>query len=73
MKKTFAKKMIFRKELADGTHEEKNAYVSWRVKLEDKPWYLIGWCDSAFAIVDKLGAYNFTYISGSPEFLFKEA
>jgi hypothetical protein len=72
----FAMPLQFRTELADSADfMDRNAYVSWRAKLEGKIVYLAGMSKDrdAFAISYRLGDYDWDYISGHPYYLFKPA
>ena len=40
-------------------------------KYRKHPVYLIGWCDSAYSFVGKLGDYNIEFVSGHPSALFE--
>lgn len=40
-------------------------------KYRKHPVYLIGWCDSAYSFVEKLGDYNIEFVSGHPSALFE--
>jgi hypothetical protein len=71
MELTFAMPLVFKESLATGDHGERNAYVSWKKRFSGKTVFLIGWCDSAFSVVDRLGDYHCENISGHPSFLFE--
>lgn len=71
MELTFGMPLMLKESLATGNHGERNAYAAWKNQFSGKTVFLIGWCDSAFAIVDRLGGYNFEFISGHPSFLFE--
>ena len=40
-------------------------------KYRKHPVYLIGWCDSAYSFVGKLGDYDIEFVSGHPSALFE--
>lgn len=71
MELTFAMPLVFKESLASGDHGERNAYASWKNRFSGKVVFLIGWCDNAFAVVDRLGDYHCENISGHPSFLFE--
>ena len=68
----FAKKIKLRENLANGDQGQKNFYAEYGLLLKGKPWYLLGWNEEAFAIVDRLGTYEFHYFLGSPCSFFEE-
>lgn len=71
MELIFAMPLVFKESLATGDHGERNAYAAWKNRFGGKTVFLIGWSDSAFAVVDQLGDYHCENISGHPSFLFE--
>lgn len=70
MELTFGMPLIFKESLASGDSVELNAYTSWKNRFSGKKVFLIGWCDGAYSVVDRLGDYHCENISGHPSFLF---
>ena len=71
MDMTFGMPLKLKESLATSdAHFERNAHIAWKQRFGDKTVYLLGWCDSAYAVVDRLGSYNFEFISGTPDQLF---
>jgi hypothetical protein len=71
MELRFAMPLVFKESLSNGDSRERNAHTSWKNRFSGKTVFLIGWCDNAFAVVDRLGDYHCENISGHPSFLFE--
>ena len=71
MELTFGMPLVFRESLASGDHGERNAHAAWKNRFSGKTVFLIGWCDCAYSVVDRLGDYYCENISGHPSFLFE--
>ncbi|MGJ8493502.1 hypothetical protein ACR4XK_11900, partial [Glaesserella parasuis] len=69
----FGMPLIFRESLNEGSATEKNIYASWRKRFSGRVVFLIGWCESAFSVVDKLGDYHCENCSGHPSVMFDPA
>lgn len=70
----FAMPLRLRSDLATATEFwEQNKYRSWRNRFEGKTVFLIGWCDTAFTVVERLGDYNTESLGMQPWDLFEPA